>query len=74
MKRILKLVVTRWLARTPFGLVILGVGWWLMRKRRGANAGKPGERPGDRHDVLREPGRSSRNPYSWQGPSARNRR
>ncbi|WP_248964488.1 DUF6203 family protein [Sphaerisporangium perillae] len=66
MKRILQLVMTRWLARTPFGLVVLGVGWWLMRKRR---AGKPAER----HDVLREPGRKSRNPYVWQGPSARDR-
>ncbi|GGK92653.1 hypothetical protein Sme01_55140 [Sphaerisporangium melleum] len=67
MKRLLQLVVTRWLARTPFGLVVLGVGWWFMRKRRGG-------RPEDRKDVLREPGRSSRNPYAWHGPAQRDRR
>jgi Family of unknown function (DUF6203) len=67
MKRILQLVATRWLARTPFGLVILGIGWLVMRKRRGEQAGK-------RTEVLREPGRKSRNPYAWQGPSARNRK
>jgi hypothetical protein len=66
-KRILRLVVTRWLARTPFGLVILGIGWWLMRKRRGGQVGERG-------DVLREPGRKSRNPYVRQGPSARSRK
>ncbi|MFC6083275.1 DUF6203 family protein [Sphaerisporangium aureirubrum] len=42
MKRILKLVVTRWLARTPLGLVALGVGWFVMRRRRKRNAA---ERP-----------------------------
>lgn len=66
MKRILQLVATRWLARTPFGLVVLGIGWWLMRKRRGQAS--------ERNDVLRQPGRKSRNPYVWQGPSARNRK
>ncbi|MDH2425670.1 DUF6203 family protein [Sphaerisporangium sp. TRM90804] len=67
MKRILQLVVTRWLARTPFGLAVMGIGWLVMRKRRAAKAG-------GRADVLREPGRKSRNPYAWQGPSPRNRR
>lgn len=68
MKRILQLVVTRWLARTPFGLVVLGIGWWFMRRRRG-------DRPADRRaDVLREPGRTSSNRYVRQEPSARTRR
>ncbi|MET8142982.1 DUF6203 family protein [Sphaerisporangium sp. NPDC005288] len=67
MKKLLKLVVTRWLARTPFGLVVLGVGWWLMRKRRG-------DQPGERRDALREPGRSSRNPYTGRRPVAGGRR
>ncbi|WP_405142747.1 DUF6203 family protein [Sphaerisporangium sp. NBC_01403] len=67
MKRILQLVATRWLARTPFGLVVLGIGWLVMRKRRGHQAG-------DRNDVSREHGRKSGNPYMWQGPSARTRK
>ncbi|MEO3810427.1 DUF6203 family protein [Sphaerisporangium sp. B11E5] len=45
MKRILKLVVTRWLARTPFGLAVLGVGWLVMRKRRRRAAERPQEQP-----------------------------
>ncbi|MER5321489.1 DUF6203 family protein [Streptosporangium roseum] len=75
MKRILQLLATRWLARTPMGLVVVAVGWWLARRRR---AGRPGERkvgrPGERRDVLRHPGRKSGNPYAWQGPSSRNRK
>ncbi|WP_157594463.1 DUF6203 family protein [Streptosporangium amethystogenes] len=34
MKRFFKVVVARWLARTPIGLAILGVGWFLGRRRR----------------------------------------
>ncbi|NRQ35328.1 hypothetical protein HII36_26385 [Nonomuraea sp. NN258] len=34
MKRFFKLVVARWLARTPYGLAILGLGWLLGRRRR----------------------------------------
>ncbi|MER5425320.1 DUF6203 family protein [Streptosporangium roseum] len=67
MKRILQLLATRWLARTPMGLVVVAVGWWLARRRR---AGRPGER----RDVLRHPGRTSADPYAWQGPSSRNRK
>ncbi|MEW9529876.1 DUF6203 family protein [Microbispora sp. NPDC049125] len=66
MKRILQLFVTRWLARTPIGMVILGIGWLVMRKKRSAQAGKA--------QALREPGRKSGNPYMWRGPAARNRR
>jgi hypothetical protein len=66
MKRLLQLFATRWLARTPLGLVVLGIGWWVMRKRRAGHEGRPPE--------LREPGRGSRGPYTWQGPSDRNRR
>ncbi|WP_147268866.1 DUF6203 family protein [Sphaerisporangium album] len=67
MKKILRLLVTRWLARTPFGLVVLGAGWWFTRRRRAARAA---ERP----DVQREPGRRSAGPYTWTGPSARGRK
>ncbi|GLW09939.1 hypothetical protein Misp01_50680 [Microtetraspora sp. NBRC 13810] len=28
------LVLTRRLSRTPLGLIALGVGWWLVRKRK----------------------------------------
>ncbi|WP_143044251.1 DUF6203 family protein [Nonomuraea jiangxiensis] len=34
MKKLLKLVVGRWLARTPLGLVALALGWYLARRRR----------------------------------------
>ncbi|MEV7805812.1 DUF6203 family protein [Microbispora sp. NPDC088329] len=68
MKRILQLVVTRWLARTPIGMVLLGIGWFFMRKRR-ARKQQPVNTP-----ALREPGRRSGNPYAWRGPSAGNRR
>ncbi|GII63424.1 hypothetical protein Skr01_35090 [Sphaerisporangium krabiense] len=66
MKRILQLLVTRWLARTPVGLVILGVGWWLTRRRRAGKAAPP-------QDVPREPGRGSRDPYARTAPSRRGR-
>ncbi|GIH62118.1 MULTISPECIES: DUF6203 family protein [Microbispora] len=68
MKRILQLVVTRWLARTPIGMVVLGLAWLFMRKRR-ARRQQPADSP-----VLREPGRRSGNPYAWRGPAAGNRR
>ncbi|MGW5265383.1 DUF6203 family protein [Microbispora sp. NPDC004025] len=68
MKRILQLVFTRWLARTPIGMVLLGLGWLFMRKRR-ARKQQPAQAP-----ALREPGRRSGNPYAWRGPSAGNRR
>ncbi|MBB5967145.1 DUF6203 family protein [Planomonospora venezuelensis] len=34
MKRFFKVVVVRWLSRTPLGLVLLGAGWWFGRRRR----------------------------------------
>ncbi|MEO3872444.1 DUF6203 family protein [Nonomuraea sp. B12E4] len=34
MGKFLKLVVARWLARTPLGLVVLGISWFLTRRRR----------------------------------------
>ncbi|MBX6381837.1 MAG: hypothetical protein IRZ07_02495 [Microbispora sp.] len=40
MKRILQLVVVRWLARTPLGVVVLGIVWLIMRRRR-ARARQP---------------------------------
>ena len=66
MKRILQLLATRWLARTPFGLVVLGIGWLVMRKRRGRTDG--------RKDAPREPGRGSRDPHAWHGPARPHRR
>ncbi|GAA4583055.1 hypothetical protein GCM10023194_19340 [Planotetraspora phitsanulokensis] len=66
MKRILELILARRLARTPLGLVLLGIGWWIIRKRRADRAGRVPE--------LREPGREPRGPHMWQGPSDRGRR
>ncbi|GAA1294973.1 DUF6203 family protein [Planotetraspora silvatica] len=66
MKRILQLFATRWLARTPLGLIVLGIGWWIMRKRR---ADREGRAPG-----MREPGRGPRDPSMYRGPSDRGRR
>ncbi|MBP2706668.1 hypothetical protein JOL79_22930 [Microbispora sp. RL4-1S] len=65
MKRILQLFATRWLSRTPLGLVVLGIGWLIIRKRRG-------RRP-ERSQDLRVPGRRSDNPYVWKGPSPHGR-
>jgi hypothetical protein len=69
MKRILQLVVTRWLARTPIGMVLLGLGWLFMRKRRARNQQQPANSP-----ALRQPGRRSGNPYASRGPAAGDRR
>ncbi|MFG1861149.1 DUF6203 family protein [Microbispora bryophytorum] len=69
MKRILQLVFTRWLARTPLGMVLLGLGWLFMRRRRTRKQQRPAGSP-----PLREPGRRSGNPSAWRGPAAGNRR
>ncbi|MEU8176074.1 DUF6203 family protein [Microbispora hainanensis] len=68
MKRILQLVVTRWLARTPIGMVVLGLGWLFLRKRR-ARKQQPANSP-----ALREPGRRSGDPYARRGPAPGDRR
>lgn len=34
MKGFLKVVLARWLARTPLGLAALGIGWYLGRRRK----------------------------------------
>jgi len=34
MRSFFKVVVARWLARTPIGLAILGLGWFLGRRRK----------------------------------------
>ncbi|MFC4115976.1 DUF6203 family protein [Nonomuraea zeae] len=34
MRKLFNLVVARWLARTPVGLIALGIGWFLARRRR----------------------------------------
>lgn len=53
MKRILQLFVTRWLARTPVGMVVLGIGWFVMRKRRKRAAEQgDGSRPYERDRRL----------------------
>lgn len=69
MKRILQLVVTRWLARTPIGMVVLGLGWLFMRKRRARKQQQPANSP-----ALRRSGRRSGDPYAWRGPATGNRR
>ncbi|MEU7882742.1 DUF6203 family protein [Microbispora bryophytorum] len=69
MKRILQLVFTRWLARTPLGMVLLGLGWLFMRRRRTRRQQQPAGSP-----APREPGRRSGDPSAWRGPSAGNRR
>ncbi|MEV0593202.1 DUF6203 family protein [Nonomuraea cavernae] len=34
MKNFLEVVVARWLARTPIGLAVVGLAWFLGRRRR----------------------------------------
>ncbi|GAA3475298.1 hypothetical protein GCM10018965_098510 [Nonomuraea roseola] len=34
MRRFFKFVMARWLARTPIGLAVLALGWFLGRRRR----------------------------------------
>lgn len=61
MKKFFKVVVARWLARTPLGLAILGVGWFLGRRRRQREqelAGRGGR--GSRGYVTRGSGRPPR--------------
>ncbi|MEV4323732.1 DUF6203 family protein [Microbispora rosea] len=69
MKRILQLVFTRWLARTPLGMILLGLGWLFMRKRRARRQQQPASAP-----ARREPGRRSGDPYAWRGPATGDRR
>ncbi|WP_375782453.1 DUF6203 family protein [Streptosporangium becharense] len=47
MKRFFKVVVARWLARTPIGLAVLGLGWLLGRRRR-QRAQRQGDQGGRR--------------------------
>nr|WP_169950781.1 DUF6203 family protein [Microbispora sp. H11081] len=68
MKRILQLVVTRWLARTPIGMVVLGLGWLFMRKRR-ARDQQPARTP-----ARRGPARRPGDPYARRGSAAGDRR
>ncbi|WP_353051382.1 DUF6203 family protein [Herbidospora sp. NBRC 101105] len=58
MKRILQVFVTRWLSKTPLGIAVLGVGWFLGRRRRKAREAEESARvrPGRR----RQPQRASR--------------
>ncbi|WP_329080171.1 DUF6203 family protein [Streptosporangium sp. NBC_01469] len=58
MKRFFKVVVARWLARTPIGLAILGVGWFLGRRRRQQEQKQTGR--GGRGYVTRGSGRPPR--------------
>ncbi|TDC96091.1 LPXTG cell wall anchor domain-containing protein [Nonomuraea deserti] len=34
MKKLFKFFAAKWLARTPLGLAVLGLGWFLGRRRR----------------------------------------
>ncbi|KAA9380968.1 hypothetical protein F5972_07785 [Microbispora cellulosiformans] len=68
MKRILQLVVTRWLARTPIGMVVLGLGWLFARKRRAD------QRQQSQTQVRRAPGRRSDHRYDRRRPVAGGRR
>jgi Family of unknown function (DUF6203) len=55
MKKFFKVVVVRWLARTPIGLAILGLGWLLGRRKERTQS--EGERGGRRRDRLQSQGR-----------------
>jgi Family of unknown function (DUF6203) len=44
MKNLFKLLITRRLARTPLGLIILGLGWLLARRRKHHKAHHEAER------------------------------
>ncbi|MFC4061316.1 DUF6203 family protein [Planomonospora corallina] len=55
MKRFFKVVVVRWLSRTPLGLAVLGAGWLLGRRRRRRRAAAAEGVP-----AGRGPGRSAR--------------
>ncbi|MEV2266416.1 DUF6203 family protein [Nonomuraea africana] len=55
MRRFFKVVLTRWLARTPIGLAVLALGWLLGRRRR-QRVQREGER-GRRTRARRTRGR-----------------
>ena len=56
MKKFFKVVVARWLARTPIGLAILGLGWILGRRRKERTQSE-GERGGRRRDRIQSQGK-----------------
>jgi Family of unknown function (DUF6203) len=56
MKKFFKVVVARWLARTPIGLAILGLGWILGRRRKDRIQSE-GERGGRRRDRIQSQGK-----------------
>ncbi|MEV5895325.1 DUF6203 family protein [Nonomuraea fuscirosea] len=66
MKKFLKLVVARYLSKTPFGLVVLGIGWFLGRRHKRRRAERenapmprratPARRPGAQRTPLTTPG------------------
>ncbi|WP_371784246.1 DUF6203 family protein [Streptosporangium subroseum] len=58
MKKFFKVVVARWLARTPIGLAILGLGWILGRRRK-ERAQSEGERGGRRRDRIQSQGKQA---------------
>ncbi|GGO04198.1 hypothetical protein GCM10010116_08270 [Microbispora rosea subsp. aerata] len=68
MRRILLLIVTRRLARTPLGLVVLGLGWLFARRRR-ARRRQPADVP-----APRAPGRRPGAPYARNDSVAGDRR
>ncbi|WP_369408812.1 DUF6203 family protein [Herbidospora mongoliensis] len=57
MKRIMQVFVTRWLSKTPWGMALLGAGWFINRRRRKAREEQDAKlRPARR----RQPQRASR--------------
>jgi len=71
----MQLVVVRWLARTPLGVVVLGIVWLIMRKRR-ARKRQPAGAPA-LHETgapaLREPVPPP-GEYARHGPAVGDRR
>ncbi|MFB4281937.1 DUF6203 family protein [Nonomuraea sp. MTCD27] len=61
MQKFLKLVVARWLARTPIGLVALGIGWYLARRRR-----RRQQPPHETQHTRRHPARTKH--HAHHGP------
>lgn len=60
MKKFLKLVVARYLSKTPLGLVVLGIGWFLGRRHKRRRAERENAPMPRRATPSRRPVRSGR--------------
>ncbi|GAA1627856.1 hypothetical protein GCM10009733_025770 [Nonomuraea maheshkhaliensis] len=58
MKKFLKLVVARYLSKTPLGLVVLGIGWFLGRRHKRRRAERENAPRPRRATPARRPVRS----------------